>query len=361
LAILDPSAWTSAIYGSPQELAAKEQSKQAAAYNAQQLAQFHIARGSEGSAILPEYLKAGEQQAGARAMASSRAIQDYYGTPAQIAARGGAISAKAMPLLDQGAASMYGIFSGDEERKRLAAAQPAFAARTALAGTTRAGALQGINERLAAIKAANASRGFAGAGSGSERLAFQAQIAGNQAGAGAEAAAALQNQMETEAIRNRLLDLQMQSPELAGQLAAQYANLGLLPAQYSGAVSRAEQAPYDYFRVGVGQPPAPVMAPWAQPNPNALLGAMGQDAQSAGRYFAQRDLANRYNQQNYNTGYRPYGTDPESGTYPGYGGPGGTPEGYGQGSGEGYYMPPDYSGYGSGAGDAAFAGGDLGY
>jgi hypothetical protein len=357
VAILDPSAWTSAIYGSPEELAAKEQAKQADRYNAQQLAQFHIARGSEGSAILPEYLKAGEQQAGARAMASSRAIQDYYGTPAQIAARGGAVAAKAMPLLDQGAASMYGVFSGDEERKRLAAAEPAFAARRALAGTTRAGALQGINERLAALRAANAGRGFVGAGSGSERLGFQAQIAGNQQGAGAEAAAALQNEMETQAIRNRILDLQIQSPELAGQLAAQYANMGLLPAQFAGAISRAEQAPYDYFRVGVGQPPAPVMAPWAQPHGNALLAAAGQDTQSLGRYYAQRGLANRYEEQG--------GGGRGGGGYAGGQGGGGW-----QSTDYGGYQPYDqyadsydydYGGYGTGAGDAAFAGEDLGY
>ncbi len=356
MAILDPSAWTSAIYGSPEELAAKERSKQAAAYNAQQLAQFHISRGSEGSAILPEYLRAGEQQAGMRAMASSRAIQDYYGSPADIAARGGAIAAKAQPLLDQGAASQYGIFSGDEERKRLAAAQPTFAARTALAGTTRAGAIQGINERLAALKAGSPGRW----GSGTERLALQAQISGNQAGAGAESAAALQNAMEAQAIRNRIYDQQLQSPEAAGQLAAQYANLGLLPAQYAGTVSRAEQSPYDYFRVGVGQPPAPVMAPWAQPRGNALLAAAGQDTQSLGRFYAQRGLANQYNRQGgqgygYGQGQADFNEQYGQGTGP-----------YGESDfnyqyGEGSYMPMDYGDYGSGAGDAAFYGEDLGY
>ena len=337
--------------------ATAQRARQAAEANAAQERLFHLTRGSEGSAILPEYQRAGERAAGARAAATSGALRDYYGTPEQVVARGAAAAAKARPLLDQGAASVYGIFSGDEERKRLAAAEPAFAARRALAGTTRAGALQGINERLAALRAASAGRGFVGAGSGSERLGFQAQIAGNQAGAGAESAAALQNEMETQAIRNRILDLQMQSPELAGALAAQYGNLELLPGQVAGSINRSETDPYNFFRIGVGAPPPQVMAPWATENisPWASVAAAGQGNLSAlGRYYANRNLARQYarpgaeadfNYQ-YGEGGSPYSAQ-EDFNYQ-----------YGEGGG---YMAPDYGGYGTGAGDAAFAGEDLGY
>ncbi len=347
------SSFGAAFYGAvasahEQQRATEANARAAAEANAAQERMFHLSRGSEGSAFLPEYLKQGESEAASRAMATASALRNYYGTPEQIAARGAAAADRARPLLDQGANAISGIFSGDLERKRLEAAAPTFAARSALADTTRAGVMKGILDRLNAIRTANAAKGYVGTGSTSENLALRASIEGNQQAGAATAAANLQNESERQAIRDQILDLQLRSPELAGALASQYASLELLPGQVTGAISRAETAPFDYFRIGVGNPPPQVLAPWETPreSPWASVAAAGQGNLSAlGRYYANRELAKQY------AGRFPYSTSYYG--YPGGVGPQGGPgavEPYGAGTGEGYPLP-DYS-YGSNAGDA---------
>src|ERR1051325_167303 len=313
----DPLVYGAAGVESPQERQERIRSQQAADYNKQQLELYHLSRGSGGSAILPEYLSAAERAAGSRAGATSGALRDYYGTPDQIVRRGADVVAAYKPLLDKGASSAYGLFSGAEEKTGSAAAKPVFAARTALAGTTRAGIMQGVLERLGALRAANAQKGFVGSGSAEQGLALRTQIGGTQAAGAAEAAAALQNEQDRQAIRNRILDLQLQSPELAGALAAQAANFEALPGQIAGQISRAELSPLDYFRIGVGPPAAQTMAPWVDARADAWgqLGSnLGANAGSLARYYANRDLADRYRR--------------------GYGGGGGA------GAGGGYY--PNY-------------------
>lgn len=331
--------------------ATEQRARQAQDANAAAERLFHLTRGSEGSAFLPEYLRASEAAAGKRATGYSTALSDYYGTPADVVRRGAATTAASMPILQGGTKALQGLFTGAEEEKRLAAAQPAFAARTALADTTRSGIMQGILQRLNAIRTANAAKGYIGSGSASENLALRASIEGNQAAGAASATATLQNEQERQAIRNRIMDLQLQSPELAGALAAQYANLQLLPGQVTGAIQRSELAPYDYFRIGVGNPPPQVIPPWAQEqlSPWASVAAAGQGNLSAlGRYYANRQLARQYGRPGaeadfnyqYGEGGSPY-SGQEDFNYQ-----------YGEGGYPGY-MAPDYGGYGTGAGNAA--------
>src|ERR1051325_8658640 len=220
--------------------ATRQRAEQAAAYDAAQERLFHLTRGSEGSAFLPEYLKGAESAAGSRATDTAAALRDYYGTPAEIAQRGADVAARYRPLLDQGSKAISGIFSGELERQRLASAAPTFAARTALADTTRAGMLKGILDRLNAIRTANAAKGYVGRASAPETLARRASIEGTKQAGAAMAAANLQNEQERQAIRDEILGLQLRSPELAGALAAQSANLELLPGQVAGQISRSE-------------------------------------------------------------------------------------------------------------------------
>ncbi len=79
----------------------------------------------------------------------------------------------------------------------------------------------------------------------------------------------------------------------------------------AAAIQRGEMSPLDWFKIGVGQPPQQTMAPWIQPNASLgqiLAGAGAQAGNTAARYFLNRDLANRYGQQNpnYYQGYQPY-------------------------------------------------------
>lgn len=370
------SSFGAAFYGAyAQGEAAKDATAQRAAqareYNAAQERLFHLTRGSEGSAFLPEYLRGAESAAGARAADTAAALRRYYGSAEDVARRGAAVADRYRPLLDEGSKAISGIFSGELERKRLESAEPTFAARTALADTTRSGIMRGVLQRLNAIRTANAAKGYVGDSSASQNLGFKAAIEGNQAAGSATAAAELQNAMERQAIRDEILNLQLRSPELAGALAAQAANFETLPGQIAGQISRSETSPLDYFRIGTAPPPSQTMAPWAQEqlSPWASVAAAGQGNLSAvGRLFANRDLARRYGAAgggggggggggyyggypgdvgyyNYSGGYQPYDQYYDSIDYGGD---------WGGGGGGG-------AGLGTAAGDAAFAGEDLGY
>jgi hypothetical protein len=281
-----------------QKRATEAQARQAEEYNALQRDLFHQTRGSEGSAFLPEYLKGVEGSAGTRAGDISSSLRDFYGTPDDIVRRGEAVAGTYKPLLDAGTKSIYGIFSGDLERRRLAAAEPVFKARSDLADTNRYGMVKGILDRLNAIRTANAAKGYVGTGSAAENLGFRASIEGNQGAAAATAGANLMNETDKRAIRDEILNLELRSPELAGSLAAQAIRFETLPAEVAGAIARGELSPLDWFKIGVAQPPGQAMAPWIQPNASLgqILAGAGADAgNTAGRYFMNRDLAQRYN------------------------------------------------------------------
>ncbi len=309
------SSFGAAFYGAvAQGEAAKDKTRAdaaaAAAANALQQRQFEEARGSTGHAVLPWYTGGAEASLGLGMGKLAQSVKDYYGTDQDILNRGAGIAARYRPLLDQGSKAISGIFSGDLERNRLAAIAPVEAARTALADTTASGTMAGIaqvNQRLAALRA---GQGYAGGSSANLGEQFRAQIAGNQQAAGARASATLQNQQDRAAIRNQILDLQLRSPELAGALAAEAIKFETLPADVAGAISRGVMSPLDWFRINVGQPPTPVLAPWAPLNvsPWASVAAAGQgNLSAAGNYLANRDLAKRYNAgQNYYQGYQPY-------------------------------------------------------
>ena len=340
-----------------QKKATDAQARQAEEYNKLQRELFHETRGSEGSAILPEYLKRLEASRSARAGDISSALGEFYGSPTDVVNRGAGVAATYKPLLDLGTKSIYGIFSGDQERRRLAAAEPVFAARTALADTTRSGMVKGILDRLNAIRTANAAKGFVGTGSAAENLGFRASIEGNQGAAAATAGANLQNETDRRAIRDEILNLELRSPELAGALAAQAIRFETLPAEVAGAIQRGEMSPLDWFKIGVGQAPEQTRAPWIQPNASLgqiLAGAGAQAGNTAARYFLNRDLANRYGQ---NTPQFQRAQDDFNYQYGG----GGYPSAADYYGSSGGYSAYDYGGYGTGAGDAAFAGENLGY
>jgi len=184
-----------------QNRATQAQAQQAREYNQLLADQFAQSRGSTGHAILPEYFGGTEKEFATDSADISRALKDYYGNPADVVARGAAVAGRYKPLLDEGTKAAYGIFSGDLERRRLENAEPTFKARTALADTTATGIYKGIRDRLNAISASNASKGFVGSGSAAENLAFRTSIEGNQAAGAARATAELQNAQERQSIR----------------------------------------------------------------------------------------------------------------------------------------------------------------
>lgn len=308
MSFLDPTPWVNLVAGSPQEKAARQQAQQASDYNALLERTFHEARGSTGHAILPEYFGQTEQQAGDYAGALSAAARAAFGSPTDVANLGKSIAAKYQPILDAGGASISGIYNGAEEAKRLAAAKPVFDARVAGAKGQKQGIMQALSDRLQAISAGNAAKGYVGAGSTAGNAALRTSIGANQAASAALSGANLANVSDVAGIKNRILDLQLQSPQLASALANEAVKLGLLPAEFVGGVSAATTSPFNFFKIGTGQPSRPELAPWAQPQArfvDMLAGGAGQDINTAARYLLNRNLADQYGGGGGST-YMPY-------------------------------------------------------
>lgn len=291
-----------------QNKAMRAQQQQADAYNALISKMFSESRGSTGHAILPEYFGDTERQAADYAGSLSAAARGAFGSPTDVATIGKSIAARYQPILDAGGASISGIYTGAEQDKRLAAAQPVFEARVAGAKGQKQGIMQALSDRLQAITAGNAAKGYVGAGSTAGNAALRTSIGANQAAAAAMSGANLANVSDVAGIKNRILDLQLQSPQLASALANEAVKLNLLPAEFVGGVSAATTSPFNFFKIGAGTPPRPEMAPWAQPQANfaSIFGNAGGAAESmAARYFLNRDLANRYGSSS-GSPYEPY-------------------------------------------------------
>lgn len=280
-----------------QDKATRAQARQAEEYNALLRQLFSESRGSTGHAILPEYFGETERRAGDYAADIYDATRGIYGTPTDVARRAVAIRDRYQPLLDEGGKAIEGIYSGDLERKRLEAAKPVFAARRAGARSAAQAITESVLSRLAAIRAANSGRGFTGAGSAETNAALRTEIAGRQAAAEQLTAADIAEAIARQEIKNQILDLQLRGPELSGALSRAAAAQETLPAEIVGGVTRSQLLPFDYFKLGVGTPQRPEMAPWTQPNASVwqiLANSTAKAGDTVGRYFLNRDLASRY-------------------------------------------------------------------
>lgn len=224
--------------------ATKEASKSAAAAqadaNAKNYQMFKEGRGSEGSAVLPLYLKQGdkmfEQQMGEDLMKA-------YGETAPNMAAIRAASGQ-MAEAQRGAAGTVGdIFNGGITGKMQRNVAPVQAERMTLA---RNSSLDALHKTLNDIDSTQAQRGFVGDSYGSRLMKFQA---GRQAGADI-GAAHLANTQQTADIKNYGdVTLPMQSLTLPSSMAAQNANFQFLPSDvYLQQMSQRMQ-PFNFMKL----------------------------------------------------------------------------------------------------------------
>lgn len=183
------------------------------------------------------------------------------------------------------------VTSGAWERKQLEALKPVAEARLSSA---RAGADAwnvAIQSQLKAMEAANARGGYRGRGSAETSRAIAGAAQGLNAAKQAVLQAELQNASEALAVRQkeaeRLYQLAMQSPEIAGALIkVAQAPYGALAQEYLTRLS-----PFETFRVGRAGA-LPIQAPQYQSSiPAGAIAAQGFGTlgTTIGQYFAQQD------------------------------------------------------------------------
>ena len=272
--------------------------------------QFLESRGAGGSAILPLYAPPGtEAELLNRALEFNRlATAD----PAARVAEYERIRQGLAPTVSAGDKLIQDIYSGELEKRRLAQIDPVLAARTGVADARASAINAALAQTRGRIAAEEARKGYTGAGGVVQNRLLQNTIAARQQAATEQAAAGLQNALDRARVQEAGTQLQLSSLNLPitranALIAAKQAPLAGVAQNFA-----IGQAPLNFFRLPVGNPPQPRPALMEQTSdPYAAgLAALGQLAGAYGTYQANQQLIGQMNQPGvgYGAGAGTYGT-----------------------------------------------------
>lgn len=252
--------------------------------NAANLNLFNLSRGSEGSAILPQYLRGLESAIGSgaanlAALGLANPSQTVGSIAESLAPLGAAIAGSTGAVND--------LFSGANLRQRLGALAPVSAARTTQARTRFDTINQSLDEVLGRLNAAASRRGFGGTSSFDRQQLLGATLGARQQAAEALSAADLQNAMDAAALRDADVQARLANVGLPFQQAGQLANFANLPFIAAGQRASAALQPLDFFRLGTAafqNQPLPAVQPTIG-SAGQIGGALAGLGQNLGQYF----------------------------------------------------------------------------
>ena len=269
---------SSVLSSNAQEKSAKLAAQSQQQANQQNYQMFEEAHGSNGSAVLPQYLK-NPDGSYFEGKLGSDLIGSYNNTSTPLstfqAATAGLAPAQANAnnLTNQ-------VFNGGVTNGMLGNAAPVQAARMA---TARSSSMDALHKTLDEIDAQQASRGITGDSYGNRLLSFQAgKSAGDSIGA-----ANLQNLQETADIKNYgNYTLPLQNMQLPYAMSQQAGNMAFLPQdQYLQSISQRMQ-PFNMLKIGYTGPfqyqPLPTPGPGAFSGAANALASLGGVASQAG-------------------------------------------------------------------------------
>lgn len=207
--------------------------------------QFKEGRGSEGSAVLPLYLKTPEGGMFEEKMGKDIMAAYEEGGNLKMGDFGGTV-AGLQPAQFGAQKTVSDIFGGGITQKMLANTAPERQARTAAASTT---SMEALNKTLANINATQAGRGYSGDSYASRLLQLQAQQATGQAQAQAQA----QNLKEIGDIRNYGdVTLPMQNLQQPMAMARQAGQFQMLPSDLYYQMLSQRMQPLNMIKIGSG-------------------------------------------------------------------------------------------------------------
>lgn len=252
--------------------------------------QFRESRGDGGSAVLPLYLKSASGGLFEKALGQdlTDAYDVYHQDPTAVADYQTRVDAF-NPAIAGARKTTNDIFDGGLENRLVTNFKPVASARVKF---KRASAIDALNKTLQEINAVQSGRGYSGDSMGNRLLQFQARKSAGDEVAGAN----IQNAEEERAIRDMALQVQLQNLGLPYQQARNDLELFRLPQDNYIAELLKEQQPFNFLRIGVGQPPAVQPLRYeANPSTGQLAAqGIGQLSGAALNYYMQQKQQQDY-------------------------------------------------------------------
>jgi hypothetical protein len=257
---------------------------------------FQEGRGSTGHAFLPTYFGDSERDIANDALGFYNQSKSLLGSPADQFARYRQALDRYNPIIDAATGTVEDVYNGNLTNNRLEYLRPVNEARTNMARTRRESIFEALRERINALNADNARKGFSGTGSFAQNRLLGATIGARQGAAGEMSGAKLANAQDTRGVMDQGANLRLQMLDRPYQQATQALNLEMLPLnQVQANFSRALQ-PFEFFRMspqGFRADPLP-MQPYTPSAAQIALTGAGAANQQIGNYFAQQNMAKQY-------------------------------------------------------------------
>lgn len=258
---------------------------------------FRESRGADGSALLPLYFGSIEQQL------ANDARDAYYASrrdPALELAEYENVLRRLRPTIDAGTGAIEDIYSGALTQRRLDAAKPVQAARTAGARGQSDAVMSSLLERLNALKTDSARKGFVGGSTFDQNRLLASTVGARSQAADVMSRAEIENALQTFGIREDAENLKLSNINAPIQRAEQLMTLSSLPARAQARSQAARLEPFNWFRLNPQAfqlSPLPQVTPTLSPGQVAGAG-LASVAGAAGNYFANSALTNQIGQMN---------------------------------------------------------------
>ncbi len=231
--------------------AQEENFKRAMADRELSLDLYNQARGSQGSALLPLYFGTGDYSFEKQLAQDYRDIYDTaYATPGDQITPLRNIANGYMPMIESARKSVGSVFDGSLTRGRLENAAPVMEARTRAANVNSQGIYSALMERINALKAMDAAKGYTGGGSFSQNRLLAATVAGRQQAAGVKSQADLANAMDRRVIMDMGLDMPISYASMPFQQAGSEMGFTQMPANMMTQGFAQKLAPLNFYRIG---------------------------------------------------------------------------------------------------------------
>lgn len=211
---------------------------------------FQEGRGSTGSAFLPLYFGGRERGLANDAMSFYDATKNMLGTPQDQFNRYATTLGGYQPMVNAARGTLGDVFNGNITNSRMEFLQPVNAARTNYAKSQQQGVLGALQERINALNASSAKKGYSGTGSFNQNRLLNSTVPMRQAAAGVMAGADLANAQDVRGVQDQGMEARLRYMDMPFQQAQQALAMEMMPlSQVQQNFSRS-MAPFDFFKMG---------------------------------------------------------------------------------------------------------------
>lgn len=229
------------------------------AYRRQVLDEFYKSRGSQGNAFLPLYFGSGDDSF-ERRLATD--YKDLYSALPEINPQSYVeTAARYQPIVDASRGTLEDAFNGNMTNTRLGYLKPVQQARTNLAQSRREAIFEGLRQRINALNADSARKGFSGTGSFAQKRLLGATIGARQAAAGEVGGAKLQNEMDERGVLDSGMNTRLALLDQPFKQAGSNMLFMRMPGEAAAGAFSDRLAPANFFRIGTAMPNLPAPLP----------------------------------------------------------------------------------------------------